>query len=195
MALQALGKTVLPMSFPRYGETFFGTLLQGALRGDHGDFANFDPYLASVFYALDRASSKDEIRGALASGGYVVCDRYASANQIHQGGKFADPEKRATFLAWLDALEFEECEIPKPDLSIYLDVPPSVSEENMSGKTKDLVERNPWYLRNSHESAQWLMSRQPEKWVHVRCAPDGVMRDRDEVHLEIMRAIHDVGIL
>jgi dTMP kinase len=181
-----IGKKVLPISFPRYNDTFFGRELRKALDGKYGDFANLDPHLAAIPYAADRWLSKALIHRELEAGVYVLCDRYKSSNDIHQGGKISDDFKREDFLAWLDQMEYGEFKIPKPDALIYLDVPPAVSEANMSEKTRDEVEKNPQYIVNSHRSAQWLIARDPERWIHVRCTVRGLMRSREEIHNEIV---------
>lgn len=186
-SLLAIGKKVLLLSFPRYEDTFFGRELKKALAGEYGDFANLDPHLAALLYVADRWASKKMIQRFLASGGIVICDRYVSANQIHQGGKIQDWSKREDFLAWLDQLEFGEYSLPRPDVSIYLDVPPEVSQKLMDKKTRDIVENNPEYLVNSHKSAQWLIKKRPEDWLHVHCLnSEGAMRERKDIHMQIL---------
>lgn len=186
-SLLHMGKKVLPISFPRYEYTFFGKELRKALRGDYGDFVNLDPHLAALLYVADRWVTKPLIKRALTRGEFVICDRYVSANQIHQGGKIEDESKREDFLTWLDQLEFGEYALPRPDVCIYLDVPPEVSQRLMSDRTRDQVESNPNYLVNSHKSAQWLIAKRPEEWIHVHCLDDkGEMRDRKSIHTEIL---------
>jgi thymidylate kinase len=183
----ALGKKVLPLSFPRYNDTFFGRELRKALDGKYGDFTSLDPHLAALLYVADRWASKPLMKQMISQGGYVICDRYVSANQIHQGGKILDVSQREDFLAWLDQLEFGEYGLPRPDASIYLDVPPEVSERLMSDKTRDIVENNPQYLVNSHMSAQWLIGKRPDEWIHVRCVSEsGELRERKDIHMEIV---------
>jgi dTMP kinase len=48
---------------------------------------------------------------------------------IHQAGKISDPEKRAEFIAWLEDLEYNIFGIPKPDLTIFLNVSPEMSQK------------------------------------------------------------------
>lgn len=191
----SIGKKVLPLSFPRYQDTFFGRELRKALDGKYGDFVNLDPHLAALLYVADRWASKPLMKQMITEGGYVICDRYVSANQIHQGGKIENESEREDFLAWLDQMEFGEYSLPRPDVSIYLDVPPEVSRALMSDKTRDIVENNPTYLENSHKSAQWLISKRPEDWLHVRCLNDkGEMRERKDIHTEIvMRLVNRLG--
>ncbi len=191
-SLVALGKNILPLSFPRYEDTFFGRELKKALKGKYGDFVNLDPHLASLLYVADRWASKPLIKRFLSSGGFVICDRYVSANQIHQGGKIEDEAEREEFLSWLDQIEFGEYALPRPDLCIYLDVPPEKSEELMSDRTRDQVESNPNYLRNSHKSAQWLITKRPDEWLHIRCLDEqGGMRKREDIHIEILAQLQN----
>lgn len=189
------GREVLQLSFPRYAETFFGQELAKALQGQYGDFASLDPHLAALLYAADRWASKHLIQRALANGAVVICDRYVSANQIHQGGKIQDEKEREEFLTWLDMLEFGEYSLPRPDISIYLDVPPEVSEQLMSQKTRDVVEKNPLYLRNSHASAQWLIRMRPQEWVHVNCMHNGSLRSRADIHTEVSHWLYEKGFV
>jgi dTMP kinase len=188
-------KKVLPLSFPRYQDTFFGRELKKALAGDYGDFLHLDPHLAALLYIADRWSSKALIKSALETDSYVICDRYASSNQIHQGGKITDESKREDFLAWLEQLEYGEFNIHRPDISVYLDVPPAVSQKLMSDKTRDIVEDNPEYLENSHQSAQWLIAREPNKWIHVLCTRRGLMRSREDIHEEIIARLMGKGFI
>jgi dTMP kinase len=186
--LREMGHQVLLLSFPDY-QTFFGWVLKKALDGEYPDFANMNPYAASAIYAINRMELVKRMTDFIEEGGIVVCDRYVSANEIHQGGKIKDHRERLTFLSWVEDYEYEKIGIPRPDISIYLDVPPAVSRALMSDKTWDTVENNPQYLENSHRSAQWLIAREPHKWLHVRCATRGLMCSREEIHHEILAGL------
>ena len=193
--LTKLNKKVEFLSFPRYNDTFFGKMLRQSLDGEYGDFVTLDPHLASLPYALDRWVSRNLILNTIASGGYVVCDRYVSANQIHQGGKIGDEKERFLFLTWLDELEYGQFRIPKPTVSIYLDVPLKISLELISEKNRDTVENNKKYLANSHESARWLMKERPHQWIRVRCADQEgrVLRSREDIHAEVVTKLKEGG--
>lgn len=189
------GLNVLTLSFPRYKETFFGRLLRGALDGKYGDFLHLDPNLACIPYAADRWESKPLIDRHLSEGGIVLCDRYASSNQIHQGGKIPDDHERFAFLDTLKILEYEVFSIAKPDISIFLDVPPEVSERLMSDRTKDQVEENPSYIRDSYSAAQWLISLEPGQWIRVNCMLGRELRSREEIHREVVTTLKSRGVL
>ena len=46
--LESNNKTVVTFSFPRYAENMMGQLIGECQKGDHGDFVNLDPKIASV---------------------------------------------------------------------------------------------------------------------------------------------------
>jgi len=201
--LRSEGREVLPLSFPRYKESLAGELVGEVLNEQHGPLEGYTPKTMSLFYAADRAGAASTIRAALSEGKVVIADRFTSSNQIHQGGKIEDEEERAAFLTWLDTLEHDELGIPRPDRIIYLKVPLEASIENLAQKRAaksgsladgelDKVESDRKYLERSHESAGWLLRRQPN-WVVVDCVDGaGQMRSREEIATEIRECIVDL---
>ena len=193
--LEREGVPAEKFDFPAYDRNFFGAFLGECLAGKHGDFLNLDPKIASSLYALDRLESSSRIRDALSSGKAVVADRFASSNQIHQGGKIADEKEREGFLSWLDRMEHEVLGIPRPDAVIYLRVPVSVSLELLTQKRavkngalaegqKDMVEEDRAYLERSSVTAEWLLATQPN-WHAVDCMEGGALRSREDIGEEV----------
>jgi dTMP kinase len=177
--LRKEGIKIKTVDFPRYEENFFGKLIGEYLSGVYGDFIKVDPKLASVLYAADRFESSAKIKEWLDKGFVVLADRYATANQIHQGGKISNLKKRKEFLDFLDRMEYEVFKIPRPNLVIYLDVPFEVSKMWLQKKValrkktylkgrKDVAEDNLLHLENSRESAL-LLARQNKNWQKVVC--------------------------
>ena len=188
--LKGLGKDVVKIDFPQYQDNFFGKLIRECLDGKRGDFLGIDPKIASVLYAADRWESSRKIKQWLEEGKVVICDRYVSANQIHQGGKISDDEKRKEFLSWLDEAEHSVFGIPRPDLIIYLNVPVEVSRELMikraseSGVPRDLAEENAQHLLDSQSAAMQIV-KDLNNWVKIDCAKDGGMRSREDIHEDV----------
>lgn len=193
-----LSKKKIPfekVDFPAYVRNFFGAFVGECLAGKHGDFVHLDPKIASTLYALDRFESAARIREALAEGKVVIADRYASSNQIHQGGKIEDELERRTFLAWLDRMEYEIMGVPRPDAVIYLRVPVELSLKLLSEKRavknkdvaegeRDTVEEDRQYLERSHETANWLSTHE-SNWHVVMCEKDKTLRSIEDIHAEI----------
>ena len=187
------------IDFPRYKDNFFGKFVGECLAGEHGDFVHMDPKIASSLYALDRLESTPHMRSALEEGKIVIADRFSSSNQIHQGGKIANDEEREVFLKWLDTMEHDVLNIPRPDAIIYLRVPVEISLALLSEKRKakigsltdgqkDTVEEDRNYLERSHEAANWLASHQPN-WHIIDCIKDNELRTREDIHREVAGAI------
>ena len=199
--LRVQGVATETLDFPRYTDNLIGTLIGECIAGEHGDFLHSDPFVASVLYGADRFESKSLIEGWLATGKTVVLDRYVSANQIHQGGKIADDVKRAAFLEWLDRLEYGVFGLPRPDLTIYLHMPTELSVDllkekrakdkkssYLQGGKQDTVELDIAYLEHAQMSAQWLMQH-ANGWERVACAPAGTIRDREEIHADVLSIV------
>lgn len=190
--LKQEGVSVRTLDFPRYEENFFGKLLYDCLHGKRGNFPALDPHITSVLYAADRFESKRKIEKWLSGGSMVILDRYVSANQIHQGGKIADPKKRAEFLAWLDTMEYEVFGIPRPDAVVYLSVPVEYSIRLLGAEKKksDTVETNLDYLERSAKTAEWLCRK--NKWIKISCVRKGILRTIEEIHEEVSQSVSGI---
>lgn len=187
------------MDFPAYDRNFFGSFIGECLAGNHGDFVNLDPKIASALYAADRFESASRIRASLEAGKIVIADRYASSNQIHQGGKIDDENARVKFLAWLDRMEHEVFGIPRPDAIIYLRVPLETSLALLGEKRaqknaalaeggRDMAEEDRSYLERSIAAAEWLLATQAN-WHEIECMQDGRLRSREDIHKDIATLI------
>lgn len=189
--LRQNGYRVKNIDFPRYYDNFFGKFIGECLANGHGNFVELDPYITSVLYAADRYESAEQIKRWLAKGNIVIADRYASSNQIHQGGKIDNAAARKNFLAWLEKMEFGVFKIPKPDLIVYLEVPIEITQGLLSGKRaarkkrylngkKDIVESSRRYLDNSKRSAIKLV-KENNNWLKVDCAVADKLMSRREI--------------
>ncbi len=188
--LQAEGIPVATMDFPRYTQNAFGALLRECLDGKHGDFMQLDPKIAATLYAADRFESRKELESLLAEGKIVILDRYVSANLMHQGAKIADLQEREAFVGWLDHIEHGVFGCPRPDLTVYLDVPPEKSKVlldymvSTGKKTADVAEQNREHQEHAATCAQYLANTQ-DGWESVMCMEGDALRTREDIHEEI----------
>ncbi|MCC7160656.1 dTMP kinase [Candidatus Nomurabacteria bacterium] len=197
------GYKVKTIDFPEYYSNFFGKFIGHCLSEQYFNFVKVHPKIASVLFAADRFESKDKIEKWLKEGNIVIADRYASANQIHQGGKIANTKKRESFLKWLAEMEYEVFKIPKPDAVFYLSVPiPNVlkliEERNkktsrgyLGKKKKDVHEKDIKFLENSRKSALWLAKTQ-KNWIKIECVKRGILNTRENIHEEIYEKIKKI---
>jgi len=185
------GVAVGKMDFPRYHQNTFGHLIRESLDGKRGDFMGLDPKVAATLYAADRYESKKELLEWMDEGRVIIFDRYVSANMLHQGAKIEDADEREEFLRWLEHVEHEIFGMPRPDLTIYLNVPPEKSEKlleyvvGIGAKVADIAELDHEHQRKVAACAEYLASSR-DQWVKVQCMADADnLRTREDIHEEV----------
>ncbi len=130
--LQERGTASEYLHFPRFDAPVYGDLIARFLRGEFGSADQVNPYLVALLYAGDRADAADTIRSWTAEGKAVVLDRYVYSNIGYQCAKLADQQERRTLARWILELEYGRNGIPRPDLSLFLDVPFSFTERKLA---------------------------------------------------------------
>lgn len=175
--------------FPRYSEES-SALIRMYLGGQFGNKpTDVNAYTASTFYAVDRfASYKMDWGQWYEDGGVVLSDRYTTSNAVHQTSKEA-PENRDDFLHWLYDFEYNKMGLPRPDLTIYLDVPTDFTEKLLRHReadtnTKaDIHEKDMQYLATCREMGRAAANYYG--WQVISCVKDGQMRSIEDIHEEI----------
>lgn len=179
--------------FPQYAEPS-SALIRMYLSGEFGgNPADVNAYAASAFYAVDRYASYKKVWGTYyEQGGLVLSDRYTTSNAVHQVSKEA-PEKRDAFLKWLYEFEYTHLGLPKPDATIYLDVPTAFScqllraRESRTNTQADIHEQDTAYLATCREMGRAAATFYG--WTVIQCVKDGVMRSVEDIHEEIYRCV------
>lgn len=181
------------ISFPEYGSDS-GRLVSRYLNGDIPCEGEIGAYAASSFYAIDRyISFVTDWKNDYERGATILSGRYTSSNIIYQMTK---AENREDFLNWLTDYEYNKLGLPKPDMVIFLDMPPEVSQKLLSKRykgdesKKDIHERNRAFLDECRKSA--LYAAELLGWRVISCAKDGAARDIAGIHGEIMRTIDGI---
>lgn len=193
------GATAELIAFPEY-DGFFGAEIGRYLNGGFGDVWSVHARLAATLYAGDRFESRDRLWQLRRELDLLICDRYTASNQAHQCVKLPESE-RAAFFSWLDALEHDVFGIPRPDLVIFLDLPPAAAARLITRKPTrsytdrkaDIHEVDTDYLGRVHAAYRALSTR-PE-WVTVPCAADGAVRAVDEIHEAVWAEVRRAGPL
>ncbi|MFI3265635.1 MAG: dTMP kinase [Rikenellaceae bacterium] len=128
------GHKVEYLHFPRFDAPVFGDMIARFLKGEFGDAASVDPYFVALLYAEDRAHASTQINKWLEDGCYVLVDRYVFSNIGYQCAKVEDAAKRAELCEWILNLEYEYFKLPKPDVSLFLDVPFAFTCSKLTGE-------------------------------------------------------------
>lgn len=122
------------LHFPRFDAPVYGGLIARFLRGELGALDEVDPHLVALIYAGDRADAAPTIRRWLDEGKWVVTDRYTYSNIAYQCAKVADVAERNILREWILELEYGHNKIPRPDVSILLDVPFRFTEAKLTAQ-------------------------------------------------------------
>ncbi len=145
------------LHFPRFDAPYFGDLIARFLRGELGSIEQVDPYVVALLYAGDRRDAAVQIREWIAEGKVVICDRYVYSNVGYQCAKIADADEREKLREWILSLEYDYFSIPRPDMSLFLDVPFAFTERKLLQEVREGDDRS--YLhgkKDIHEQSMDL---------------------------------------
>ncbi len=123
------------LHFPRFDAPVYGELIAKFLRGDLGDINNVNPYVVGLLYAGDRNDAAGMIRQWLEQGKCVLIDRYVYSNIAYQCAKLPETE-RNSLREWILKMEYDYFGIPRPDLTLFLDVPLQHVEKKLCEERK-----------------------------------------------------------
>lgn len=190
----------IKISFPDY-ESPSSELVKMYLKGDFGSKPeDVTPEVASIFYACDRfASFKTKWKQYYDTGYIIISDRYTTSNIVHQASKLSTDMEKECYINWLENLEYGIFKIPRPDLTIFLDMPFEKSQELMKNRlnkfsgeeSKDIHESDQEYLRNSYLSAIKICDRLG--WAKINCiTKDGNLKSLEAIAEEIFILVEEL---
>ena len=187
------------ISFPNYNSPACEPVKM-YLAGEFGtDAEKINPYPISTMYAIDRyASYKKDWGNFYNDGGVIVTDRYTTSNMVHQASKIEDKEEKEKYLYWLEDLEYNKMEIPKPDLVIFLNMPTEVAQKLMAERKnkitgeekKDIHEKNIDYLKKSHKNACEISKKY--SWLEINCTENNKLKTIEEISNEIFENVSKI---
>lgn len=192
--------------FPRLGHEPYGALVAEFLRGDFGNLEMVHPKLVALLYAGDRHDFSDTISKWLAEGNLVVADRYVYSNIAFQCAKCADPIEKQNLKNWILDFEYVHHKIPKPDVSLFLDVSIHVAskamEEDSNRDTReyltgsqDIHEADVGFQSRVHQEYLDLTAQEPA-FYRLQCVDDAGHRLTPyNTHLSIIRKLQELRIL
>ena len=127
-------------------------------------------------------------------------DRYASSNQIHQGGKISNIEEKKKFLDYLEEMEFKVFKIPKPDAIIFLNVPYKISKKLVEKKNnrdyvkdgkQDQVEKSQSYQEDAYRQSLEMVKKY-NNWIEINCVEDGMILLPEKINEKVRTALKEI---
>ncbi len=196
--LTANGYNVRRLSFPVYDSDSSAGVrmyLNGKLSQSADDIS---AYAASSLFAADRfLSYKSDWQKDYEGDKLILCDRYIGSNMIHQACKLAEGE-REQFLDWLDGFEHGVYNLPRADLTIFLDMPPEYGRSLMASRlnkidnseTHDIHERDGGFIEKSYKTACAVAEK--FGWTRISCVKDGEIRSVEDISREVIAVAEGV---
>lgn len=192
--LEKLGYMVSIYSFPDYKGSRLGITLKDMLAGRFGNATLIHPSLSAPLFALERAEKRDAIVADLAEGKVVLCDRYVYSNVAHQACRLFK-EERSDFQNWLENVEFDLLQMPRPDITVLLDVDNQVASDRRRTRSAALGGERPLddYERDEESISLartiYLSLAHQFNWMVVPTGLGGQLFDRITITREILRNV------
>ncbi len=191
--LRNLGVDVMRVSFPNY-ESESSALIKMYLRGDFGATAEeVNPYAAATFYAVDRFASFQRWKDFYAGSGVILADRYVGSNMAHQSAKIRRKVDRDKFLNWLDNFEYKRLQLPRPDLTVFLDMPPKIAAMLRRERGReDIHESDAAYMLKSYNAYKEIAEK--FHWKVIDCSAGNFAKSAIDIHEEIFGLVETMLI-
>jgi dTMP kinase len=150
--------------------------------------ANVDPLVSSLYYAADRRYNfLSEIESEIYKNDIIILDRYVTSNMGHQACKAKTKKDRDKILKFIEELEFNLCELPRPDKVIFLHMPFEAAKELRKSRTStDGNENNEEYLK--HAEKNYVEIAKLYNWHYINC-----IKSKKYTKIEDIKSIDEIG--
>lgn len=190
--LEQNGIKVATFSYPQYN-TPTGKIIGGPLLGKpsicpswFNNYVEVDSKVASLYFAADRRASLPVLKELINNNEIVIIDRYIYSNMGHQGSKIEDKEERLKMYKFLETLEFDLLELPRPDLVIFLYLPYSYGEELKKNRVETLDEAEKSQTHQIKSERTYLELNELYGFEKIDCFTNGTVKTREEINKEVI---------
>lgn len=195
--LENTQKKVIKFSFPNY-DSPTGRIVGGPYLGKKSisdtwfdDPVLLDPKIASLYYAADRKYNIDIINKYLNDGYIVFLDRYVISNMAHQGSKLSNKIEREKIFKWIEQLEYDLLELPKPDITIFLHMPCKYTKVLKKNRSEiDKLEENEEHLINAENT--YLELAKLYQYKTIECVENNKIKSIDTINDEIFNYLEGI---
>ena len=153
-----------------YGETYFPETSAGV-----------DPLVSSLYYAADRRYNfLKEIEEEINNNDVIILDRYITSNMGHQKKKKKTDKERDKILRFIEILEYDLCELPRPDKVVFLHMPFEAAKELRKDRASgDGNENNEEHLRNAEKTYVYIAEKYG--WDYINCLRTDKYRSLEDI--------------
>lgn len=184
------------VSLPQYKKKSAGPV-EEFIQGKYGDMHAVSPYAVALLFAVDHFDLGTTIRKMLGEGKIVLADRYVKSNFAYQGARIENVQERAQFFRWLEDIEYTHLNLPRPDLTVFLRVPPELSArlaETRAAQNKKIQDRYETVLQ-FQEKVDMIycgLAADDTTCRTIECAPQGVLLPIEKIHQLLIATLYDI---
>lgn len=118
-------------SYPVY-ESFFGSEIGKHLAGKDLKY-NIDPRSMALWFAMDRWKDRKDFISTNPDTDILLLNRYTLSAMVYQSIRAGESDD---LMKWIEELEHEVLELPRPDLYLIFDLPFKLALKNNESKGK-----------------------------------------------------------
>ena len=147
--------------------------------------------VAALYYAADRLYNIESINKMLDDGINVILDRYVESNMGHQAGKFKEKNDKLEMMNWLEKLEYDLLELPKPDIVLFLYMPYQYTIElrNKRAEAADGAEKDVEHLKNAEATYSLMAKKYNYNIIH--CVKDDMIRTIEDISNDVYSIVKE----
>lgn len=197
-------REVVLVSYPNYDNPS-AYFIKQYLGGKYDkDPSNINPRVAHLFYSLDRYDHwMTEVKPIYDNGGIIIADRYTLSNIVYQTAKLetSDYAKKYNYISEIINLEHTVMGLPRPDISILMDMPYEISRRLMNEKNADDIhEKDDTYMKQVYSTYAIITSMMERKQIYPDCYSSVIscnktrflIKDREEIFNDIIRFVNPI---
>lgn len=150
---------------------------------------NVPAKVAALYYAADRLYNIELINKMLNDGINVILDRYVESNMGHQAGKYINKSDKIDMMDWLEKLEYDLLELPRPDLVLFLYMPYQYTIElrKKRAEAADGAESDIEHLKNAEQTYSLMAEKYNYDVIH--CVKDDKVRTIEEINEDVYNLV------
>ena len=109
----------------------------------------------------------------------------------HQAGKLTEKQDKLDMMNWLEKLEYDLLELPRPDIVLFLYMPYQYSVElrNKREEVPDGAEKDVEHLKNAE--ATYSMMAEKYNYNIIYCVKDDKIRTIEEIHEDVYNIVKE----
>ena len=121
----------------------------------------------------------------------VILDRYVTSNMGHQAGKIKDKNERFKMFKWLEKLEYDLLELPRPDIEIFLHMPYEYSKKLQKNREElDQHETSEENIRNAERA--YIEMADLFNFIKIECVKNNNIRTIEDIQEELLNKVKDL---